>query len=204
MNLSEMMAKELGTVVLIGFLLGSIPCGYLVGKFWGVDVTKGGSKNIGATNVNRMAGKTAGALTLILDMFKGILATFAPSYLTINYVPQAAAVCGVCAVIGHCYSPFMGGKGGKGVATSLGVFFSITPLLAFFSILIFLLVAGVSRHVSLGSLAGVWFLVVMLLTHALGYYPKEILWCALVVAAIVTLRHSQNIKRLRAGIENKF
>jgi len=204
MNLSELMARELGVVILVGFLLGSIPSGYIIGKVWGVDVTKGGSRNIGATNVKRLAGRTAGTLTLILDLIKGVVATVAPSFLSTTYLPQAAAICGVCAVVGHCYSPFMGGKGGKGVATSLGVFFSITPLLAFLSVLIFLLVAGVTRYVSLGSLVGVWFLVIMLATQALGYYPKEILWSAILVAAIVTLRHSENIKRLQAGIENKF
>jgi glycerol-3-phosphate acyltransferase PlsY len=204
MNLSELMARELGAVILTGFLLGSIPSGYVIGKIWGVDVTKSGSRNIGATNVNRVAGKTAGLLTLVFDLIKGILATMAPSFLSTSYVPQAAAICGVCAVIGHCFSPFMGGKGGKGVATSLGVFFSITPLLAFISVLVFLLVAGVTRYVSLGSLVGVWFLVVMLASGALGYYPKEILWSSILVAAIVTFRHSENIKRLQAGIENKF
>ena len=204
MNLSELMAKELGIVILIGFCLGSVPSGYIIGKIWGVDVTKGGSRNIGATNVKRLAGKTAGTITLVFDLVKGVLATIAPSFLNINFVPQAAAVCGVCAVVGHCYSPFMGGKGGKGVATSLGVFFSVTPLLAFFSVLIFLLVAGVSRYVSLGSLVAVWFLVLMLATQTLGFYPKEILWCAIVIATVVTLRHSENIKRLRIGIENKF
>lgn len=204
MNLSELMAIELGEVILTGFLLGSIPSGYIIGKIWGVDVTKSGSKNIGATNVNRLAGKFAGSLTLIFDLVKGILATVAPSYLNTSYVPQAAAICGVCAVIGHCFSPFMGGKGGKGVATSLGVFFSITPFLAFLAVLVFLLVAGVSRYVSLGSLIGIWFLVILIATQALGYYPNEILWSAILVAAIVTLRHSENIKRLRAGNENKF
>jgi len=204
MNLSELMAKELGVVTLLGFILGSIPSGYIIGKIWGIDVTKDGSRNIGATNVKRLAGKTAGVLTLVFDLLKGILATIITNFLTINFIPQVAAVCGVCAVIGHCYSPFMGGKGGKGVATSLGVFVSITPLLAFFSVLIFMLVTGVTRYVSLGSLVGIWFLVIMLWTQTLGAYPKEILWCAIVVATVVTLRHAENINRLRAGIENKY
>ncbi len=202
---SQLAAQEIACIILIGFFLGAIPSGFIIGKLWGVDVRKGGSGNIGATNVNRMAGKTAGILTLVLDVFKGVFATYAPG-LVMN--PQMIAhwseVAGVCAIVGHCFSPFMGGKGGKGVATSLGVFLSIAPLATWLSMPIFGLVVALTRYVSLASLIAVWSLVGMIGFNLLGPYPKEVLWSDTAVAVLITSRHSDNINRLRVGIENKI
>jgi glycerol-3-phosphate acyltransferase PlsY len=204
MDYSQVYGKEIGLVILVGFLLGSVPCGYIVGRFFGVDVRSGGSRSIGATNVNRMAGKTAGVITLILDVLKGVAATIIPYYLNTIYTPHPDVISGVCAVIGHCYSPFMGGKGGKGVATSLGVFLTLAPGLTMLAILVFGVVVAATRYVSLASLVSVWFFVTIIATKAIGIYPKEFLWGSALIAVIITYKHSENINRLRAGVENKI
>jgi len=192
------------SIVLTSFFLGAIPSGFIIGKLWGVDVRKRGSGNIGATNVNRLVGRTAGALTLLLDLLKGVLATFLPELIGHAYVPGGAATAGICAVIGHCFSPFMLFQGGKGVATALGVFLSLAPGAAFWGIVAFLITVGFWRFVSLGSLVGVWVATGLIITKQFGSYHSTVELAALVISSLVTIRHHANIRRLMNGTEHRF
>jgi glycerol-3-phosphate acyltransferase PlsY len=140
-------------LVLAGFVAGSIPFGVLIAKRRGVDIRRQGSGNIGATNVARVIGIGPGLLVLALDALKGAAAALlATRYCGIDWV---VAVAGFAAILGHCFSPFLGGKGGKGVATALGVFAVVAPALALVAIAVFLLVAGRTRIAALGSLSGI-------------------------------------------------
>ena len=106
-------------IVILSYLLGALPFGYFIGKSKGVDITSAGSGNIGATNVHRVLGKSAGAFVFILDTLKGFLPTFL--VLKLGLSKEAAIFCGCCAVIGHIFSPFLKFRGGKGISTSLGI-----------------------------------------------------------------------------------
>lgn len=123
---------------LFSFISGSIPFGYWIAlRFAGVDIRKLGSKNIGATNVGRLIGWKFGFVVLALDITKGML----PVYLSSVYVPEGGIpfqlLCGVCAVLGHMFSPFLGFRGGKGVATTFGVFLVLTPIACLGAVLVF-------------------------------------------------------------------
>lgn len=200
------------------YLLGSIPTGYLVGKARGLDIRTAGSGNIGATNVFRILGKPAGIGVLLLDALKG----FAAAALVWNFyhelndlLPRAfpvealafpevrlnyAILAGVCAVIGHNYTCWLGFKGGKGVATSAGVYLALAPLAVSIALGVWIIVFVVSRYVSLASIAAavalptaVWFTMdsvcLGIVTTALG--------------ALAIYKHKSNIQRLLTGAENR-
>src|SRR6476619_284003 len=116
-------------VILIGFMLGAIPFGVIIAKRRGVDIRKQGSGNIGATNVTRVMGLGAGLLVLVLDALKGAAAVMLATH--VSGFDPIIAMTGFAAILGHCSSPFLGGKGGKGVATALGVFLVVAPALGF-------------------------------------------------------------------------
>jgi glycerol-3-phosphate acyltransferase PlsY len=139
--------------LLVGYFVGAIPFGVIVAKRHGVDIRKQGSGNIGATNVTRVMGLGPGLLVLVLDALKGVAAVMLATKLS-GFDP-IIAMAGFAAILGHCFSPFLGGKGGKGVATALGVFVIVAPALAIVAVAIFLVVAGRWRIPALGSLAGV-------------------------------------------------
>ncbi len=177
-------------VIGTGFLLGSIPFGVLVAKQRGVDIKAQGSGNIGATNVTRVLGLRAGAAVLVLDAAKGALAVaIAARYC----VPWVAAGAGFAAILGHCFSPWLGGRGGKGVATALGVFLVISPPLAAIAVLIFAAVFAVSRVPALGSLAAMFSVAGILVAR--GDRPSAALACA--TAALFVYTHRSNLARLR-------
>ena len=142
-----------GLLIIAGFLAGSIPFGVIVAKQRGVDIREKGSGNIGATNVARVLGITPGLLVLLLDAAKGALITLVA--VRHDGEPWVVVATGFAAILGHCFSPFLGGKGGKGVATALGVFIVVSPALALVAVSVFLLVAGRTRIPALGSLGGV-------------------------------------------------
>ena len=119
-------------ILLFSFLLGSIPFGYLIGRFKGIDVKESGSGNIGATNVSRVLGKKYGLVVLVPDALKGAVPVFLLGYLGNPLTVRILS--GILAILGHCFSPFMGFKGGKGVATSLGVFIIVSPKATFLSL----------------------------------------------------------------------
>ncbi|HEX7174287.1 MAG TPA: glycerol-3-phosphate 1-O-acyltransferase PlsY [Pyrinomonadaceae bacterium] len=199
-------------VILAAYLLGSIPFGYLIVRLAsGGDVRATGSGGTGATNVTRRAGKKAGLLTLALDALKGALAVLlARALLTEDFGANWwVAGAAVASVLGHCFPVWLRFRGGKGVATGLGVFMALAPLAVLFSALpVFLLVVWATRYVSLGSItaAALLPLCVWLLG---GYtYPPEqrapLTSAAAAGAALIVLMHRANIGRLLKGTESKL
>src|SRR5688572_15249243 len=147
---------------LIGFLLGSIPTGLLVGRARGVDIRAHGSKNIGATNAFRVLGARWGALVFALDMLKGLAAALAARMLAVEAAPPGpsdpshlltfALFGGVAAILGHVFTPWLRFRGGRGVATSLGVFLGIVPWPTLLAFLLWAVLFAFSKRVSVGSI----------------------------------------------------
>jgi glycerol-3-phosphate acyltransferase PlsY len=199
-------------VVALAYLLGSIPFGYLIVRVSGRgDVRETGSGGTGATNVTRRAGKGAGVLTLALDALKGAAAVFvARLVLTEGFrVDWWVAAAAVAVVAGHCFPVWLGFRGGKGVATGLGVFAVLAPLALLCALPIFVLVVWVTRYVSLGSIIAaaqmpfaVWALGVRSATRGEELLPT--LTAASVGGALIIFMHRANIGRLLRGEENKF
>jgi len=189
-----------------GYLLGSIPFGLLIGKLFGAkDVRQHGSGNIGATNVSRGAGPLAGILTLVLDAEKGAAAVWIASRVS-EQNATVMMLAGLAALCGHCFSIWLGFKGGKGVATGLGVFAALSPLAALCGVVVFVLVLVFWRYVSLGSLAGAASMPLLIyLLWAPGHAPPlAITFGTLAAAALIFYKHRANLQRLAAGQEPKF
>jgi glycerol-3-phosphate acyltransferase PlsY len=186
-------------LVLIAYLLGAVPTGYILGSLAGVDVRKAGSGNVGATNVARVVGKRHGIFTLIADVAKGFVPVFIALYL--NFSALATASVGIAAFLGHLYPVFLRFKGGKGVATALGVFLALAPWATLVLILVFAAVLLAARAVSLGSMiaAAAAPLVLWLTAH-----PPTYVWMSFLIAAMIVLRHRENIQRLLSGTEPKL
>lgn len=189
------------------YLIGSIPFGVLAARSKGVDIFKEGSGNPGATNVGRVLGKTWGTVVFLLDVAKGIAATLVAR----NLIPEGVATphsqtvwfgFGLVAVLGHCYSPFLGFRGGKGIATSLGVGLGACPLVAISSFGIFLVVVAVTRYVSLASIIGVSSAI--LFGFMFPNQAREMIVVYVVLAVFVSYRHRANVQRLLNGTEAKF
>lgn len=193
----------------LAYLLGSIPFGYLlVRMFRHEDIRAMGSGNIGATNVARSGAKGLGVLTLVLDALKGFLAVVLAQHIAARYgFPQAydiAAAAGLVAVVGHCFPVWLGFRGGKGVATALGVFFALVPMTTVLYVLaVFVIVVLLTRYVSLASIIGAALFPLFALPHAPNRTPILIA-CYILVPLIIILKHSQNIRRLIAGTEHRF
>lgn len=188
------------------YLLGSIPFGLLLAKLLGgKDVRQSGSGNIGATNVARVAGPAAGILTLLLDTAKGAVAV----WLAGHYSQQNAAastLAGIAALIGHCFPVWLKFKGGKGVATALGVFLMLSPLAALGGVGFFAVVVMVWRFVSLGSVsaAAAMPLLVYFLWAPGHAPPLVVIFGTLFAAGLVIVKHDANLQRLVDGTEPKF
>lgn len=187
-------------LLLLGFFCGSIPFGFLLGKAQGIDVREVGSGNIGATNVWRSCGWKAGLAALLLDILKG----FAPTMLAARLAPELTGLhvgAGACAVLGHTFSPWLGFKGGKGVATAAGVVFALEPLGAAIGVATFLSTVALTRYVSLGSLLGA-----LAIGLAVQVQPTPVVYKAVVWGAVtlIWIRHRANLKRLLNGEESKF
>ena len=190
--------------IIVSYLLGSIPVGYLiVNAKTGGDIRKTGSGGTGATNVSRRAGKGAGILTLVLDALKGSAAVvFATIMLgDTNHALWWIGIAGIVAILGHIFPVWLGFRGGKGVATGVGVFLILTPTAVLLSGLLFLIFVVFTRYVSLGSIIGA--LSVPVLAWLLSY-GTPLVFTTLFGAALIIFAHRQNIKRLLAGTENKF
>jgi glycerol-3-phosphate acyltransferase PlsY len=193
------------------YLLGSIPFGYiLVRVFQGIDVRSIGSGNIGATNVARTGGKGLAIATLALDTFKGWLPVFL--VLTLPGIPTSgpaqlhtlATLAALLAVLGHMFPVWLGFKGGKGVATGLGVFLALAPKAVLIAVGLFLAIVIFTRYVSLGSIvAAATFPVALWWLERDLFPPVSLAMCA-TVALLVIIRHHQNIGRLLAGTESRF
>jgi acyl phosphate:glycerol-3-phosphate acyltransferase len=184
---------------LIGYLLGSIPFGYLlVRSASGTDIRSVGSGNIGATNVFRRS-RWAGVLTLLLDGGKGYLAVVAARALGADAAWQAIAA--VAAITGHIFTVWLNFKGGKGVATGCGAFLAISPLAVLTTLALFLLTVIVTRYISLASILAT---AAFPLWAWLAREPWSVLiWCIIGSASIVA-KHHENIRRLFSGTEHKF
>lgn len=199
------MFNEVGILhFLLGFVLGhvcgSVPSGlWLVQAFHGIDIRNYGSKNIGTTNVFRTVGPKTAVLVLIADAFKGILAVAIMSYFFHN--PLLDVVTALGALLGHNYSLFLGFKGGKGVATALGLLIFMMPKVAVASFGIWLVCVLLTRYVSLGSIMAAIF--TPPLAWYLGY-PSAYVIFSVVGAFFVVLRHKENIHRLLTGTESKI
>lgn len=186
-------------LLLLAFALGSIPFGFLISKLLGKDPRQVGSGNIGAANVARAAGKMAGLITLILDAAKGYL----PVFLAWHWLgsPDYVALMGLAAIVGHCYSPFLGFRGGKGVATGLGVYIGLSLPSVLLAALIFALTLWRIRYVSLSSISAAWVMVPFI--YLIERSGKLTFFTA-IIALLVTWRHRENISRFLKGQEPKF
>lgn len=181
------------------YLIGSIPTGLLLAKAAGVDIRTTGSGNIGATNVYRTLGRSVGIATLVGDCLKGLLPVLAAKYLGMTELWVALA--GLAAFLGHVYTVFLGFKGGKGVATALGVFLGISPLSVLVALGIFVAVVATWRYISLGSIAAA--AAMPPIVGVIDGRPPFV--CVTVVIALLVIwKHRENIRRLREGTENRF
>jgi glycerol-3-phosphate acyltransferase PlsY len=217
------MALVIATIVFVAYLLGSIPFGLLVSKSQGIDIRQHGSRNIGATNVWRVLGKKWGLITFIGDMAKGWIAVVMGQLIAQNVgihvaLPHGheridhlqADYAGIAAamgcILGHSFPIWLKFKGGKGVATSLGVIFGMMPLAALIDFALWGLVFKISGYVSLASIVAalalpvlVIALLLMNLLHGWGYF-----FFSVAAGMLVVWRHRENIKRLAAGTESSF
>jgi glycerol-3-phosphate acyltransferase PlsY len=196
-----MTATALGLVtVVLAYLMGSIPTGLLVARWRGVDIRTAGSGNIGATNVLRAVGPFAALLVVLIDPLKGVLAVTVPTLLGIG--PWWVAAAALAAVLGNCFNVFLRFRGGKGVATSLGVFVTIDPWVSLTALAVFALTLAFGRMVSLASVVAVAATPLMLLLLGDSTAPKVAL--AFALALVIVWRHQDNLARLAAGTERRL
>ena len=219
---------------LFAFLLGSIPFGLLIAKAKGIDIRQHGSGNIGATNVLRVVGKKYGIFCLILDMLKGVIPTvLAISLIRFAQQPNGVSLpflvpfadepysqvlaqsmhvfTGLMAILGHNYSPWVGFKGGKGVATSAGVVIALMPFAILILLVLWVLTFWITRYVSVASIVGVVALPFLTLWGSWhhgriqdGTWNQPLFIFSIIIAILGVWKHRSNIQRLRAGTENRF
>jgi glycerol-3-phosphate acyltransferase PlsY len=189
------------------YLVGSVPTGYLLGKSRGLDIRQHGSGNIGATNVWRVMGRNWGLVAFASDFLKGFL----PLYLVRKICfPDGGAwtvslllvICGLAAIIGHNYTPWLGFKGGKGIATSAGVLAALMPPVLAVALSLWIIATLITRYVSVGSILAA----AVLAPCAAWFYPGEWIYFGLACLAggLAIWRHKSNIQRLIAGTESKI
>lgn len=192
------------SVVIIGYLLGSINTSIIFSKFKKTDIREHGSGNAGLTNTLRTFGKGAAVVVLLGDVLKGIiailLARFVCNIFAIDMVNEASQIAGIAAIVGHNFPIYYGFKGGKGVLTSVTVLMMIDYKLALCSLLVFIIIVAITRYVSLGSITAAAAFVVMVIV--LKRY--DLLAFGIIVASMLIIRHRSNIKRLIQGNENKL
>lgn len=188
-------------IALFGYLLGSVPTGFLLAKFFSkVDPRKMGSKNIGATNIFRTAGKGLGILTLVGDVLKGMIPIGIAIQLSISDLWLAAV--GLSTFLGHIFPIFLGFRGGKGVATALGVYLVISPIAVLMEFLLFAGLVWKWRYISLGSICCATTIPVLIAFFRSDSQAYFIL--SVIIAALILYRHQENIVKLLQGTENKW
>jgi len=198
--------------IVIGYLLGSIPTGVWLGKlFKGIDVRKHGSRSTGATNVFRVLGAKVAVLVLLIDIAKGYFACYLAAGIdfgdSLLYPEQLAIIAGISAIIGHLFPIFARFKGGKGIATGAGLLLFISPLEMGFALVIFILVALITKYISLASIiATSFYCLATICEKYYMHYPiqNEIVVMAVFVTALVLFTHRANIGRLLSGTENRI
>lgn len=187
-------------IVLLAYLIGSIPFALLIARRWSAaDLRLVGSGNLGAANVMRTSGVTAGLLVAVLDMAKGAASVWLAERFATNAAAPAAA--GVAAIVGHVYPVWLRFRGGKGVATSCGVFSVLTPMAVAPTLAIFLGTVWLTKYISLGSVLAS--LALPPLAYATGS-PAAAVAAAGAAATLIILRHRSNVARLRAGTERRI
>ena len=200
-----MLGNEIGVLhyvlgYALGHLFGSVPCGlWIVQALHGIDIREYGSKNIGTTNVFRTVGAKTAALVMAADMLKGIIAVALINYLFHDHMVNVVTALG--AVLGHSYSLFLGLKGGKGVATGLGLLLYLMPEACTISFGVWLVTVLITRYVSLGSI------IASLATPILAWYfdyPVSYICLSVLCTFFIVIRHTENIKRLLNGTESKI
>lgn len=197
---------------LLGYLFGSFPAGFIVGRFAGIDIRKSGSGNIGATNVTRVLGKRLGFSVFVLDFAKGAGAVLLSMSLVTNNSPRqdlielCGTMAGVFSVVGHSFPIWLGFKGGKGVATSIGALFGLNWFAAIVVCVVWCVVFQITRYVSVASMAAALALPVtigaLLFLHRLN--TPVLLYFSFCLAALVIFRHRSNVSRLLSGTEPRF
>jgi len=187
------------TVVVFSYLIGAIPFAYIMSKLFSrVDIRAKGSGNVGATNVLRVVGPSAGVVVLLLDILKGLVVIkLAPLFIDGRLI----YLVGLAVISGHCWSPFLKFKGGKGVATTLGVLLAINPVYLFYAVLVWLIVFSLFKIVSLASITSVLFLPLALILK--GEEPLVLIFITL-YSGIIIIRHKQNIVKLIRGQERRI
>jgi glycerol-3-phosphate acyltransferase PlsY len=192
--------------VLFGYFIGSIPFGIIVSRLFGIDIRKVGSGNIGATNIYRALGPAPASLVFILDLLKGTVSIYFAQFI----LPSSPAfvlkeliivISGLAAVIGHMYPIYLGFKGGKGAATSLGILLGIAPDLFIIALIYVALAIAVTRYVSVASFTGVILLSILMVAF---HKPVEYSFATVIVAILIIYKHIPNIKRLLSGTEPKI
>lgn len=185
--------------ILLSYLVGSIPTAYLIGKSYGIDIRKYGSGNVGATNVYRILGPKAGIITFMIDTIKG----FIPTYLALKIFSQPLMVigCGLAAIAGHIFTVFLNFRGGKGVATSTGVFLAIATAQVFLSLIIFFIVLRLKGYVSLATLTST---IIFTASSIVSSMKTEFKYFTFITALVIFFTHIPNIKRLIRGEELKY
>lgn len=203
-----MAVSSLTTLLLVSgaYLLGSIPFGLIFARIFAAkDLREHGSGNIGATNVSRVAGPAAGILTLLCDAAKGAAAVWIAARIA-DQAANAMMFAGLGALLGHCFPVWLKFKGGKGVATALGVYIVLCPLAALIAVILFLLVVLFWRYVSLGSLSATAAMPLLVyFLWAPGHAPPLVISLGTVFAAVlIFFKHDANLQRLIDGTEPKY
>ena len=199
-------------VVIVAYLIGSIPFGYLIVRHKvGADIRETGSGGTGATNVSRRAGKAAGVFTLVLDALKGVLAIIVAQLIigesgsSIDWLTAAAAI---AVIAGHIFPVWLRFRGGKGVATGVGVFLMLAPIATFCAAIIFVVVVSITKYVSLGSMVAAAIIPLFVWMDMVFIKPITDLWplltAAVAGAMLIIFAHRGNIRRLAEGTEPKF
>ena len=191
----------------IGYILGSIPTSYIMGKLIkGIDIRDFGSGNVGATNALRILGTKVGVFTLIMDIGKGFLAVNIARMIISEPTDLILILTGLFAIIGHIFTLFLKFKGGKGVATSAGVFIALVPIPLALALFVFVFTVWLSKFVSLGSILAALTLFVseLIINIWLSFAELEILIFTFIIALFIIIRHKANIQRLINGNENKI
>jgi glycerol-3-phosphate acyltransferase PlsY len=186
-------------IYIISYFVGAIPFGYLIAKRKGIDIMSVGSGNAGATNVLRTLGRGPGLFVFFLDTLKGLLPCILAYQVT--HSRELTLLCGFCAILGHCMSPFLKFKGGKGVSTGLGVLLASSPIVGIGALLTFLIVVLITRFVSLGSILSA---IAMMILGVVVDGSWLAITAYSLVAAFIIYKHRSNIVRLLHGTETKF
>ena len=194
---------EYAVVIIVSYLVGSIPSGLILGRIRGIDVREYGSGNIGTTNVLRTLGKKFGAIVMAADLLKGVVAVLLARY--VIGAPAGEMAAALAVVAGHDWSLYLRFRGGRGVATSAGALIVMAPLVAAAGIVTFVAVVALTRYVSLGSIAAAaGTVIVMAVFTALDRAPFEYLIFIGIAVALIVFQHRENVARLLAGTENKL